>query len=185
MPKKPEPPTYQEDYVIRSSLAFGIWLSLDNDQRIYHAGLTRSGLQSFRNGRWKIPDYETWTKWRRIVKVPSRRKFLTAREVCGLAACKWLQDKGRSRLNYSLIIAAVAEIKQLKSSPFQWPTGSATGAQILKLKPSRRPSRSTLYRRGLKTGKTYSYQGIQVLCRNEKSPLRSKTSSANCSVKTR
>jgi hypothetical protein len=134
--------------------ALGIYQSLNNSDRLVDSRQYREflGLSE-----------RTMIRYRKLCDVPSRRKWLTFRDVCALFACWELRTRRRRRrVTKALIICQVADtitgFNRPKPPPNAWEPyqGTGSGRDILGLPKSDRPSRSTLYRRGIQVGQRYN-----------------------------
>ena len=152
------------------------WLDLDNKRLTLDANQVRIACG------W--PAEKTWAKHRRLCKIPKSQKGkLTVRQACSLWACRWLfgghlrnsqgelerfgrRIRGRNNLEtfgtHELIVQTVCDLLSMPAGKrnleqfIAWGSAERSGAELLSINPARRPSRATLYRRGLRAANRYN-----------------------------
>lgn len=133
------------------------------------------------------PSSATWARHRRLCGIPiDYRGDLSIRRACSLWACRWLfsyrKIRGRTDQEIkALIIATVGDMLASDNSIdlerfLLWCDGSRSGRQLLLIVGNSRPSRSTLYRRGLRVASQYKPKAARkLLCPTPQRRYRPKT----------
>jgi hypothetical protein len=144
------------------------WLDLDHETRRLDSKQVRLAI-----GNPCSVSYARYRRYCQVSKNPHER--LTVREAASLWACRWLLyhqgKRGRDPKKIRLkVIATVNEMLKFGGKGeldrfILWCEGTRTGRQLLSIKPSRRPSRATLYRRGLSVASRYSPAASRKLLR--------------------
>jgi hypothetical protein len=153
------------------------WLDLDGKRQYLDSKQIRLAIGN--------PSPKAYARWRRICGVSKNpHAKLTEQQAFSLVACRILFCcRGmRGRNPEAIQRAVIGTVNDLLKSPsasavtdperfLAWCEGARRGRALLSIKPSLRPSRATLYRRGVRVASLYSAEKARRLlkCRTQQS----------------